>query len=160
MTPGLTIENFTFYKEALGADPQFETIRNARNRGFSPIEAATPKSGSTPSVAKTRTERTSSDTSDTKDTTPVREPSPVKESTKATPLKNFVKTPKDSGSKPPPPKREKLVLKVNKGTPKIALKKSLALNGGRNKLINLLTFHCENSYKISLCLQNENHQSR
>ena len=132
MTPGLTIENFTFYKEPLGADPQFETIRNARSRGYSPFETATPKKLlGTPSVMKTRSEKVISETPVLKDASLKGPPSPPKDSPKATPLKNFVKTPKEPAvTKPPPSKREKLVLKFNKGTPKIALKKSPAVNGG------------------------------
>ncbi|KAK6641980.1 hypothetical protein RUM44_013703 [Polyplax serrata] len=126
LTPGLTIENFTFYKEPLGAEPQFETIRNARCRGYSPFEPATPKSVFTPTSGKTRSEKSFSESTPVR--TPIRDVSPVKD-TKS--LRNFVKTPKESATKQTPAKREKIVLKFNKGTPKIALKKSPAVNGER-----------------------------
>ena len=108
MTPGVNIENFTFYKEPLGADPQFETVRNARGHGQnSPSEFGTPR---TPVMVKPRS-KTPSNTDAVKSTPPV---------------KNVVKARDNSRVA----KQEKIVLKFNKGTPKIALKKSPALNGG------------------------------
>ncbi|KAL0266923.1 UNVERIFIED_CONTAM: hypothetical protein PYX00_009333 [Menopon gallinae] len=133
LTPGVTIENFTFYKEPLGADPKFETIRNARCFGQSPSEHTKAAS------VKAKVEKTSIET-------PPPPPAPKETPKGVTPLKNFVKTPKETISKPlpppPPAKREKLVLKFNKGTPKIALKKpaaAVSVNGERKSPKMLLT---------------------
>lgn len=110
VTPGLTIDNFTFYKEPLGADPKYETVRNARAHGQSqsPSDFGTPR---TPLPAKIKNENVF-----------------VKDEFAATPpVKNVLRTPRDRTIA----KREKIVLKFNKGTPKIALKKSPAVNGGK-----------------------------